>query len=441
MYQQIKKRCAVFYSDKKNQRFIHILLLAILLRVILMPFFGHIDVLSEARRVFFWAENNLFFDNISRNTTMLIEVLFYRATSFLLPDHIGMFYHADMAHSTSSIPNSFEFVSHYTIFRTLFVLKLPFLVFDILTAVILYNYFQDKEKGLNSCKLWLFNPVTIFAFYIFGRFESIPIFFIAASLLALKKNRVIWAAILIGLCINGREMMIIYGPVFIFVVFFASLKTIDYKRKILAILIVFTFTAIALQLYTFIMPEIQNAVGGNVGTIMKEGRVRYLFDFNIQGIMLIPFVYALILIWISSSNSVAHDKLLLGCALAMMSFFAFSSHTAHFTSWMIIFPAIFYGYNKKLLMPFCGLCLAWFAYWTFITDLGVFTLWLASSYSLNFIGIPNIPSYIKEFASNLGIFDLTMLIYLSRTVWVAALLYLAGMMIKITLRREQDETH
>ncbi len=439
MLQKCKDKWVFFYNDTKNQRFIHIILLAILLRIVLMPFFGHIDVLSEARRVFFWAENNLFFDNIARNTSMLIEVIFYRATSFLLPDNYGMFYHADIAHSTSSIPHSFEFVSHYTIFRTLFVLKLPFLVFDILTAVILYNYFEDREKGLNSCKLWLFNPVTIFAFYIFGRFESIPIFFIAAGLLALKKNRVLLAAILVGLCINGREMMIIYGPLFICTVFFASLKTIDYKRKLIAILIIFGFIAIALQLYTFVMPEIHNAVGGKVGTVMKEGRVRYLFDFNIQGIMLIPFVYALILIWLSTSYSTVHDKLLLGCALAMMSFFAFSSHTAHFTSWMIIFPAIFYGYSKKLLMPFCGLCLAWFAYWIFLTDMGVFTLWLASSYSLNFIGIPNIPMYLEEFASDLGIFNRTMLIHLSRTVWVATLLYLAGMMIKITLQKEDEE--
>ncbi len=91
-------------------------------------------------------------------------------------------------------------------------------------------------------------------------------------------------------------------------------------------------------------------------------------------------------------------------------------------------------------MPFCGLCLAWFTYWLFSTDLGVFTVWLASSYSLNFVGIPNIPMFLDEIAGDLGIFNRTMLIYLSRTVWVATLLYLAGMMIK-TITKIHEENN
>jgi len=438
MLPQFRNRCADFYKKSRNQRFIHILLISLLLRILLMPFFGHIDVLSEARRVYFWAENNIFFDDIARNTTMLIEVLFYKATSFLLPDEFSMFHIDNIKYSTSSIPHSFEFVSHYSIFRTMFVLKLPFLFFDLLTAVVLYNYFDNKENALDSCKMWLFNPITIFAFYVFGRFESIPIFFIAASLLALKRQRFVLAAILLGLCLNGREMMIIYSPLFIVAMFFASFKQIDLPRKLLAITIIFGFTVLALQLYTFVLPEVQNAAGGKAGTIIHEGRVRYLFDFAIDRIMLIPFVYALLLIWLASDNSPMHNKLLLACGLAMMSFFAFSTHTAHFTSWMIIFPAFFYGYNKNLLMPFVGLCVSWFLYWIVLTDPGVFTTWLASAYSLHFIGFPNIPMYIEEFSQNMGIFDRTMLIYLFRSVWVASLLYLAAQMIRITLKKQHE---
>ncbi|MBM9602727.1 hypothetical protein [Desulfopila inferna] len=286
--------------------------------------------------------------------------------------------------------------------------------------------------------MWLFNPITIFAFYVFGRFESIPIFFIAASLLALKRQRFVLAAILLGLCLNGREMMIIYSPLFIVAMFFASFKQIDLPRKLLAITIIFGFTVLALQLYTFVLPEVQNAAGGKAGTIIHEGRVRYLFDFAIDRIMLIPFVYALLLIWLASDNSPMHNKLLLACGLAMMSFFAFSTHTAHFTSWMIIFPAFFYGYNKNLLMPFVGLCVSWFLYWIVLTDPGVFTTWLASAYSLHFIGFPNIPMYIEEFSQNMGIFNRTMLIYLFRSVWVASLLYLAAQMIRITLKKQHE---
>ena len=89
-------------------------------------------------------------------------------------------------------------------------------------------------------------------------------------------------------------------------------------------------------------------------------------------------------------------------------------------------------------MPFVGLCVTWFLYWIVLTDAGVFTTWLASAYSLHFIGIPNIPMYLEEFSQNLGIFNRTMLIYLFRTVWVASLLYLAVQMTRITFKKQHE---
>ncbi len=189
MLQTLKSRWLDFYANTDNKQFLRFLLIALAIRMVVMPFFGHIDVLSEARRVFYWAENNIFIDNIARNTTMFIEVVFFRIFHFLLPESQSMLYHADIAHSMSTVPHSFEFVSHLTTFRTFFIFKIPYLVCDLATAVVLYNFFSDKKQGLRSSIMWLFNPVTIFAFYIFGRFESIPIFFIAAALLALKKTK------------------------------------------------------------------------------------------------------------------------------------------------------------------------------------------------------------------------------------------------------------
>ena len=130
---------------------------------------------------------------------------------------------------------------------------------------------------------------------------------------------------------------------------------------------------------------------------------------------------------------------MLGCSLAMMTFFAFSSHSAHYPAWMIIFPAIFYGYDKRLLWPFVSLCLAWFIHWASLTDLGVFTPWLASPFSLHFIGIPNVPMLYQEFSAELGLFDRDMIVYLARSVFLASLFYMSALMIKITTTRKDHE--
>ncbi len=433
MLQALKDKSQNFYADNQNRQFLRFLLIALLIRIIIMPFFGHIDFLSEARRVFYWAEHNIFIDNISRNTTMFIEVIFFRVFRIFLPEAQSMLFHPDIAHSMASVTHSFEFVSHLTTFRTFFVLKIPYLVCDLATAVILYNYFSDKKKGLRSSVMWLFNPITLFAFYIFGRFESIPIFFIAASLLALKKEKYILSAILLGLCLNGREMMILFFPIFFVAILFSTNKQISIKHKIFAPLIIILFAAMTLQIFSVLGIHTVDAAGSEGVVLLKEGRIQHLFAFSLHRIMFLPLMYALITIWVFTSTTINEEKkLLLGGGLAMMSFFAFSSHTAHFTSWMVIFPVIFYGYNPVFLRPFIVFCLVWIGYWTFLTDLGVFTLWLAAPFSLHFTGIPNIPSLYTHFSKNMGIFNLGMIVFMMQTFFIACLISFAWLMIRTT---------
>ena len=43
-----------------QENFYRLVLFAVLMRIILMPFFGHVDVLSEARRIFFWDQQGIY---------------------------------------------------------------------------------------------------------------------------------------------------------------------------------------------------------------------------------------------------------------------------------------------------------------------------------------------------------------------------------------------
>jgi len=88
MLPSLTNKVTTFYSDHHNNQFLRLIIIGLLLRIILMPFFGHIDVLSEARRVYYWAEHNIFLDYISRNTTMFIEVVFFKLFGFLIPDRV-----------------------------------------------------------------------------------------------------------------------------------------------------------------------------------------------------------------------------------------------------------------------------------------------------------------------------------------------------------------
>ncbi|MFT6047998.1 MAG: hypothetical protein ACI9WC_003716, partial [Arenicella sp.] len=174
--------------------FYRLVLAAIILRVLLMPFFGHIDVLSEARRIYFWDEAGVYFDDISRNATSLFQLLFFKIFSVFIDNKDMLFAHADMQNSTARPIEYFEFVSQPNIFRVLFIIKLPFLAADLITAWAVYQYCGRSEGGRNAVLFWLFNPITLFAFYIFGRFEAIPVMFCMLSLLALQRKRLLLAA-------------------------------------------------------------------------------------------------------------------------------------------------------------------------------------------------------------------------------------------------------
>jgi hypothetical protein len=420
----LKRIPATIAGDAYAQRFLRLMIAGLLLRVVLMPFGGHIDVLSEARRVYYWVQNDLFFDMTSRNITFLIQSLSLRLLLPLLPDADAMFAWQGLAGTTASVQNSFEFVSHATIFRTLFVLKIPYLVCDLLTAFILFRFFHNKENALRSCKVWLFNPITLFAFYVFGRFEAIPLFFLAAALFSAQRGRIVWSAVFFACCLNARAMMNLFLPIYLLALVSIERGEFTLFKRLAALGIVALAGAVALQIPSFFI-DIKDVSGEAVESVMKEGRVVHLFAFQIHGVILIVLVYALVLIWVWNSRHPFFEKLLLGGTLSIFSFFAFSSHTAHFTAWMMLFPAVYIGRDKGLVKPFIALCLAWVGLWSFLTDLGVFTLWLLAPFSLYFTAVPNVPAIFLFLNEAMGLFDLKLVINIFRTLFIAGLFYLA----------------
>ena len=85
---------------------------------------------------------------------------------------------------SSMLHTFFAFISQPGIFWILFLLKLPYLFFDLGCAFLLL-----RIKGENSFRFWMLNPVIIFITSIYGRYEVIPIFFILLGIyLWLKKG-------------------------------------------------------------------------------------------------------------------------------------------------------------------------------------------------------------------------------------------------------------
>ncbi len=409
-----------------QENFYRLVLFAILMRIVLMPFFGHVDVLSEARRIFFWDQQGIYFDDISRNATSLFQLLFYKVFSVFIPNEEMLFAHANMANSTANPVEYFEFVSNDSIFRVLFIIKLPFFAADLVTAWCVYRLCGAGHGARRATILWLFNPLVLFAVYIFGRFESIPVMFCALGLLALNRERIVLAAVAVGLSINSRELFIFLGPAFVAMMCSPGASQYSFKARAVACLIVMFAVAVSVQLIS-LTGSSMDSFGREVSSIATEGRVDELFKFIVGAYLMFPMVYFAILLYTWNNKADIRLQSPLVFALVMVTFFLFSSHTAHYASWFVLFPCLFYARNPDMFKPIVALFISWFVYNLAITDLGVFTTWLASPLSIHFAGLPNFPA--MYYALGLGkALDLLTFSRVWSTFYRACLIYVAVQM-------------
>jgi len=418
--------------------FYRLVVAAILLRVVLMPFFGHVDVLSEARRIYFWDQSGIYFDDISRNATFVFQLLFYKVFSVFVSQEAMLFAHENMSNSTANPVEYFEFVSNTEVFRALFIIKLPFLVADLVTAWCVFKLCGAGHGARRATMLWLFNPMMLFAVYIFGRFESIPVMYCALSLLALSRGKIVWAAIAVGLSVNSRELFIFLGPAFVVMMCSGGAAHYSVKSRLLACSIIVLAVAVAVQVISLTGGGDINTFGSEVKSIATEGRVDELFKFILGAYLMFPMVYFAILLFTWNNDVDIRIQAPLVFALVMVNFFLFSSHTAHYASWFIVFPCLYFAQNPKLLKPVIALFASWFIYNLAITDLGVFTTWLASPISIHFSGLPNFPAMYRAFGLHQAL-DLLTFSRIWSTFYRACLFYLAIQMILIYLKQVKHQ--
>jgi hypothetical protein len=109
----------------------------------------------------------------------------------------------------------------------LWLLKLPYLIFDLLLAVLLYRL-VDPKKAIWAFGIWMFNPVNLYATYMMGQFDIIPTFFSVLSIYLAFKGKLNWAAVALGVGIAFK----LY-PVFLVVPLILLGKGVGAKIKLL----------------------------------------------------------------------------------------------------------------------------------------------------------------------------------------------------------------
>lgn len=109
----------------------------------------------------------------------------------------------------------------------LLLLKLPYLIFDLLTVFVMYRLFTSERQKKLVLLFWLFNPINLYATFMMGQFDIIPTFFSVLSIYYIFKNKLNLSAFSLGIGIAFK----LY-PVFLIVPLIILGKNLFEKSKL-----------------------------------------------------------------------------------------------------------------------------------------------------------------------------------------------------------------
>lgn len=260
-----------------------IFLLAILIRLLIMPFFYHPDIKSQLFHMQFFSKGvTNIYDFVDNNRTNLpynniyvyLPFTYYFFGSFdfvlssLYPDDLYTWLN-DWGVNQNNYPNLMFFM---------LVLKLPYLFFDLFISVILYKIYKNQKIFY----FWLFNPISIYLIYILGNFDVIPTFLTILSFYFIKNNKQFWSYLSIGLAIALKMYPIMFLPF----LFFYDQKNIFKNIK---------YTIVSLiPLILSILPFLKQK--SFYDSFLGSGLTQKILEYKIANLPIFPIIFIFILI-------------------------------------------------------------------------------------------------------------------------------------------------
>lgn len=234
------------------------------------------------------------------------------------------------------------------LFGSLF-LKLPYLIFDLLTGYILWKLFDSPKKSLLALTLWMFNPVSLYATYMMGQFDIIPTFFTTLSIYLAGRRRLQWAALSLGFGIAFKIF-----PVFLIIPLVILARNYQERLK----LGILALAPYLLSIIPFLPSDSFRATALFAGQSSKSLYANIPVSGG-EAIILFPAFLLLfyLIIWVKKIRI----DLWKMYAIALLLFFIFTHFHPQWLIWLTPFLIIdLVGDGFKKLIPVLLIFFSWF---------------------------------------------------------------------------------
>lgn len=300
----------------KNNKLFRLILWAILLRLLLMPFFAHPDILKTYRRSF-----NVVFNQQPLLSHLLAIVphaiqagLLRLASLFIGLDILKQinFAAADIIH----------------INLLLFIMKLPYLIGEILFWFVLKKNFN---LSATAWKWLLFNPIILYSVYVFGRYESFVLLFMALFIAAIQHQKIIAACGWLLTLLLTRFSLVLILPTLLLLKF-KQLK----NMILLAALVLAAGAVISWQTILDLFTRFSSVFDGSHAAYLTQNQLHLPFGITI------PLFWLVLLIFTAAAFKLAVSKLSftfkfsLFAVLILSSYYITSLFHPQYLTWFIL---------------------------------------------------------------------------------------------------------
>lgn len=238
----------------------------------------------------------------------------------------------------------FDFISHPQAYRTLFLLKLPYLFFDLACVWLLYRLGTGRSKSSSLVKLWWLNPILIFAVYVFGRHEVVALFFVLLSIYLTQRGRRMWGLLALGVAIALR-----YYAIFLLPFYVLSFET-SWKKWLLAALC-------GLAVWGGVNLLVWGTTGSTEAlrlTSLSHGDYLLAMKFQIadwDNLYIFPLLYCLLVLHRLYNRAYGLESLRRYSLVALLLLFAlsYSGQSPHYWTWFLPFLVLEMAEDRRFL--------------------------------------------------------------------------------------------
>jgi hypothetical protein len=334
-------------------------LIGVTIRIALMPFATHGDLILQAwlaRPIAFFGKWDPYSFNANYSSALIpgyppaflfFQAVFVRSATLLLPDAVAFLNGMDPTQPWAGFVYSYAHIHEF-----LFILKLPYLAFDICTAFLL-SLTVDGMRSRYAFRFWMLNPVAIFASFVFAQFDIIPTFFVALCIYFCSKRKLTSAA----LCLSAGAAFKLFPLMLLPLLVFGLGRTLAERTRIVLagvlpfgiVLLPFVSSKGFVQHVLFSEMAGRTAAAGiNVG----QWDVFWIF----------VAVYTVIILHCMRSQSTSPTTIWKWFFAVLLCFYSFALFHPQWFIWIVPLAGLAYAYNRRTLDYYIILCICFFVY-------------------------------------------------------------------------------